>query len=66
MEWLLILHLLNPAVEMPTVTTQVFESRNACEQHVAEVSHALGIRNGSKTGTGSEVMLQCVAKVTRT
>lgn len=65
MEWLLILQLLSPPIETPTVTTQVFESRAVCEQHAAEVGRALGVRNGSRTSNGSEVMLQCVAKVAK-
>lgn len=65
MEWLLILQLLNPAAETSSVITQSFESRDACKRHISDIGQALGVKNGSKTLNGSEVMLQCVAKVAK-
>lgn len=63
MEWLLVLQLLNPAAELPTVTTQTFASRAVCERQASELGRALGVSDGSKTRDGGEVMLQCIAKV---
>lgn len=65
MKWLLILNLLSPGAETPTVVTEVFESRAVCEQHAADVSRTLGVEDGDKTATGGTVMLQCVAHVAK-
>ena len=63
MKWLLILNLLSPGAETPTVVTEAFESRAVCEQHAADVGRTLGVKDGSKTASGGAVMLQCVADV---